>query len=60
MEAVCVRLPEVPLTVLVNVPWQELLLAVNVNVLLDVAGLWLKDAPHPARRTRGPLGSLGG
>lgn len=48
MEVVCVRLPEVPLTVTVNVPWLELLLA--VNVLLDVAGLWLKDAPTPLGR----------
>jgi hypothetical protein len=31
----------VPLTVTVNVPWLELLLAANVNALLDVAGLWL-------------------
>ena len=30
-----------PLTVTVNVPWLELLLAANVNALLDVARLWL-------------------
>jgi hypothetical protein len=54
MEGVCVRLPEVPLTVTVNVPWLELLLAANVNVLLDVAGLWLKDAPTPLGRPEVP------
>ena len=51
-------LPEVPLTVTVSVPWLELLLAANVNALLVVAGLWLKD--HPARQTGGPEGHLAG
>ncbi|MBA0086956.1 MAG: hypothetical protein HRJ53_18395 [Acidobacteria bacterium Pan2503] len=51
-------LPEVPLTVTVNVPWLELPLAANVNALLDVAGLWWKDAPTPLgrREARGALG----
>ena len=43
-----------PLTVTVNVPWLELLLAANVNALLDVAGLWLKDAPTPLGRPEAP------
>lgn len=47
-------LPEVPLTVTVNVPWLELLLAANVNALLDVAGLWVKEAPSPLGRPEVP------
>ena len=47
-----------PLTVTVSVPWLELLPAANVNALLDVARLWLKDAPTRSadRRPRGSLG----
>ena len=35
---VCVRLPDVPCTVIVNVPVVAELLAVSVRVLVDVAG----------------------
>ena len=44
---VCVRLPEPPLTVTVNVPWLAVSLTVNVNVLLDVAGFGLNVALTP-------------
>ena len=47
-------LPDVPLTVTVSVPWLELLPAANVNALLDVARLWLKDAPTPLGRPEAP------
>ena len=42
------------LTVTVSVPWLELLPAANVNALLDVARLWLKDAPTPLGRPEAP------
>ena len=44
---VCVRLPEMPLTVTVNVPAAAELLAVNRNVLLVVAGFGLNEALTP-------------
>jgi len=47
---VCVRLPELPVSVTVNVPWLALSLAVNVNVPLDVAGLGLNAALTPLGR----------
>jgi hypothetical protein len=44
---VCLRLPDVPVTVTVTVPRGALLLAVNVSVLVDVAGSGLNDAVTP-------------
>jgi len=44
---VCVRLPDLPVTVTVAVPAVAEALAVKVNVLLDVAGLGLKLAVTP-------------
>ena len=41
------RLPDVPCTVMVNVPVLAELLAVSVSVLVEVAGLGLNDAVTP-------------
>ena len=43
----CVRLPEVPVTVTLNVPRAAVLLTVNVAVLLEVAGFGLNAALTP-------------
>ena len=48
--AVCVRLPDVPVTVMSEEPTVAVLDAVNVNVLLLVALAGLKDAVTPAGR----------
>ena len=45
--AVRVKLPEVPVTVIVAVPVVAVLLAVSVRMLADVAGLGLNDAVTP-------------
>ncbi len=47
IEAVCVKLPEVPVMVTVTVPVVAVLLAVSVKVLVAVAGFGLKDAVTP-------------
>ena len=60
MGVVCVRLPEVPVTVTVNVPRLALLLAVSVTVLELVAGFGLNDAVTPFGKPEaggGPPGS---
>lgn len=44
---VLLRLPDVPCTVIVNVPVVAELLAVSVRVLVDVAGFGLNDAVVP-------------
>jgi len=44
---VSVRLPDVPVIVIVAVPVLAAALAVNVSVLDDVAGFGLKDAVTP-------------
>ena len=44
---VLLRLPEVPCTVIVNVPVVAELLAVSVRVLVEVAGFGLNDAVTP-------------
>lgn len=44
---VCVRLPEVPVTVTVTVPTVATLLAANVNVLFPVVGFGLNPADTP-------------
>jgi hypothetical protein len=46
-EVVCIRLPDVPVTVTLNVPVLAVLPAVNVNVLVPVAGFGLNDAVTP-------------
>jgi hypothetical protein len=46
-EVVCVRLPDVPVTVTVAVPSAAVLLAFNVNVLVPVVGLVPKAAVTP-------------
>ena len=43
----CVKLPDVPVTVTVTVPVVAVLLAANVSVLEPVAGLGLKEAVTP-------------
>ena len=50
IEAVCVKLPEVPVMVTVTVPVVAVLLAVSVKVLVLVALLGLKDALTPLGR----------
>ncbi len=47
IEAVCVKLPEVPVMVTVTAPVVAVLLAVSVKVLVAVAGFGLKDAVTP-------------
>lgn len=47
MFVVCVKLPDVPVTVIVTVPVAAVLLAANVRVLELVAGLGLKEAVTP-------------
>ena len=47
MFVVCVRLPDVPVTVTVTVPVVAVLLAANVSVLEPVAGLGLNEAVTP-------------
>ena len=44
---VLLKLPDVPVIVTVTVPLAAVLLAMNVNVLLEVAGFGLKDAVTP-------------
>ena len=44
---VCVRLPEVPVMVMVDVPVAAVLLAVNVRTLVDVVGLVPNEAVTP-------------
>ena len=44
---VCVKLPDVPVTVTVVVPVAAVLLAVSVKVLEEVAGLGLNAAVTP-------------
>ena len=44
---VCVRLPEVPVMVMVDVPVVAVLLAVNVRTLVDVVGLVPNEAVTP-------------
>ena len=44
---VWLRLPDVPCTVIVNVPVVAELLAVSMSVLVEVAGLGLNDAVTP-------------
>lgn len=44
---VCVKLPDVPVIVIVKVPRVALLATVNVNVLVEVAGFGLNDAVTP-------------
>ena len=48
--AVFVKLPEVPVIVTGTVPVFAVLLAVNVNVLVAVAGFGLNDAVTPLGR----------
>lgn len=43
----CVKLPDVPVTVTVTVPVLAVLLAVSVNVLVVIAGFALKAAVTP-------------
>jgi hypothetical protein len=50
MLVVCVKLPEVPVTVTVMVPVAALLLAVKVTVLVPVAGFGLNPAVTPLGR----------
>ena len=50
MLVVCVKLPEVPVTVTVTDPVAALLLAVNVTVLVPVAGFGLNPAVTPPGR----------
>lgn len=47
MLVVCVKLPDVPVTVIAAVPEAAVLLAAKVSVLLPVAGLGLKEAVTP-------------
>ncbi len=47
---VCVRLPDVPVIVIVVVPGAAAALAVNVSVLADVVGFGLKAAVTPLGR----------
>lgn len=47
MLVVCVKRPDVPVTVIVAVPEAAVLLAIKVSVLLPVAGLGLKEAVTP-------------
>lgn len=47
---VCVRLPEVPVTVIVLVPVAAVLLAVKVKTLVDVVGLVPNEAVTPLGR----------
>ena len=47
MFVVCVKLPDVPVTVTVTVPKVAVLLAANVRVLEPAAGLGLKEAVTP-------------
>jgi hypothetical protein len=47
MEVVCVKLPEVPVTVTVPVPVAAVPLAVNLSVLVPVAGFGLTAAVTP-------------
>lgn len=44
---VCVRLPDVPVTVSVDVPVAAVALASNVSVLVEVVGFGLKNAVTP-------------
>jgi hypothetical protein len=46
-EVVCVKLPEVPVTVTVTVPSAAVLLAASVKTLLPVVGFGLKPADTP-------------
>jgi hypothetical protein len=50
IEAVRVRLPDVPVMVTVTVPVVAVLLAVSVNVLVAVAGLGPNEAVTPLGR----------
>lgn len=50
MFTVCVRLPEVPVTVIVLVPVVAVLLAVKVSTLVDVVGLVPNEAVTPLGR----------
>jgi hypothetical protein len=50
MEVVAIRLPDVPVTVKGYCPMAVELLAVNVSVLLPVAGFGEKDAVTPLGR----------
>ena len=49
MVVVCVRLPDLPVTVTVTVPVVAVLLAESVSLLEVVAGLELKEAVVPLR-----------
>jgi hypothetical protein len=59
MVVLCVRLPDLPVMVTVNVPRRAVALAARVSVLVAVAGLGVKDALTPlgipeADRVTGP------